>query len=99
MNTIVTAAAVDPSTPSSKQQKQTAKEVIAANVQALIEQLEQGHSEALTAYLLCSAQRGHLAAIGCAGRVSTGAGMFSPQPLHRITKPRVGGGPWNMKRV
>jgi hypothetical protein len=29
----------------------TAKEVIAANVQALIEQLEQGHSEALTAYL------------------------------------------------
>jgi len=33
------------------QQKQTAKEVIAANVQALIEQLEQGHSEGLTAYL------------------------------------------------
>jgi len=33
------------------QQKQTAKEAIAANVQALIEQLEQGHSEALTAYL------------------------------------------------
>ena len=32
-------------------QRQTAKEVIAANVQALIEQLEQGHSEALTAYL------------------------------------------------
>ena len=31
--------------------QQTAKEVIAANVQALIEQLEQGHSEALTAYL------------------------------------------------
>jgi hypothetical protein len=32
MNTIVTATAVDPSTPnSSKQQKQTAKEVIAAN--------------------------------------------------------------------
>jgi hypothetical protein len=52
MNTIVTAAAVDPSTPNaSKQQKQTAKEVIAANVQALIDQLEQGHSEALNAYL------------------------------------------------
>jgi hypothetical protein len=33
------------------QQKQTAKEAIAANVQALIEQLEQGHSEGLTAYL------------------------------------------------
>src|SRR5271156_4294851 len=30
---------------------QTAKEIIAANVKALIEQLEQGHSEALTAYL------------------------------------------------
>ncbi len=37
--------------PNQPQQKQTAKEVIAANVQALIEQLEQGHSEALTAYL------------------------------------------------
>jgi hypothetical protein len=52
MNTIVTTAAVIPSTPNpDKQQKQTAKELIAANVQALIEQLEQGHSEALTAYL------------------------------------------------
>jgi hypothetical protein len=47
-----TAAAVNQSTANTnKQQKQTAKEVIAANVQALIEQLEQGHSEALTAYL------------------------------------------------
>lgn len=35
-----------------QQQQQTAKDVIAANVQALIEQLEQGHSEGLTAYLL-----------------------------------------------
>jgi hypothetical protein len=50
MSTI--AAAANQSTPNNnKQQKQTAKEVIAANVQALIEQLEQGHSEALTAYL------------------------------------------------
>jgi len=32
-------------------QRQTAKEVIAANVQSLIEQLEAGHSDALTAYL------------------------------------------------
>jgi antirestriction protein ArdC len=40
---------VNPSTPNPKQQ--TAKEAIAANVQALIEQLEQGHSDALTAYL------------------------------------------------
>ncbi len=30
---------------------QTAKESIAANVQLLIEQLESGHSEGLTAYL------------------------------------------------
>jgi hypothetical protein len=34
-----------------KQPQQTAKEVIAANVQLLIEQLEAGHSEGLTAYL------------------------------------------------
>ncbi len=34
-----------------KQKQQTAKEVIAANVQLLIEQLEAGHSEGLTAYL------------------------------------------------
>jgi len=32
-------------------QRQTAKEVIAANVQHLIEQLQAGHSDALTAYL------------------------------------------------
>ena len=33
------------------QKQQTAREAIAANVQLLIEQLEQGHSEGLTAYL------------------------------------------------
>jgi hypothetical protein len=33
------------------QQRQTAKEIIAANVKSLIEQLEAGHSDALTAYL------------------------------------------------
>jgi len=51
--TITTANTVTTSTqnPNRPQQKQTAKEVIAANVQALIEQLEQGHSEGLTAYL------------------------------------------------
>ena len=43
MNTIVTAVAVNPSTPNlNKQQKQTAKELIAAKVQALIEQLGEG---------------------------------------------------------
>jgi hypothetical protein len=36
---------------SSNDQPKTAKEVIAANVQSLIEQLEAGHSDALTAYL------------------------------------------------
>jgi antirestriction protein ArdC len=50
---VTTETTVNPSiqNPKQPQQKQTAKEVIAANVQALIEQLEQGHSEGLTAYL------------------------------------------------
>ncbi|MEG9437808.1 DUF1738 domain-containing protein [Edaphobacter sp. HDX4] len=48
MNT--TAAAVNKSIANTNKQ-QTAKEVIAANVQALIEQLEEGHSDALAAYL------------------------------------------------
>ena len=52
MNATATSAVVTPFIQNNnKQQKQTAKELIAANVQALIEQLEQGHSEALTAYL------------------------------------------------
>jgi hypothetical protein len=38
-------------TSNDQQQPRTAKEVIAANVQSLIEQLEAGHSDALTAYL------------------------------------------------
>ena len=55
---ITTTPTVTPSTPftqnlkqQQQQKQQTAKEAIAANVQALIEQLEQGHSEGLTAYL------------------------------------------------
>jgi antirestriction protein ArdC len=52
MNSTATTAVVTPFTQNNnKQQKQTAKEVIAANVQSLIVQLEQGHSDALTAYL------------------------------------------------
>ena len=56
MNTtvITTANPVNPFTQSPKQpqpKQQTAKEAIAANVQALINQLEQGYSEGLTAYL------------------------------------------------
>ncbi len=49
MNTTAAAATVTPlpSTP----KPQTSKEVIAANVKTLIEQLESGHSEGLTAYL------------------------------------------------
>jgi hypothetical protein len=34
-----------------KPQPKTAKEIIAANVQSLVEQLEAGHSDALTAHL------------------------------------------------
>ncbi|SNS80192.1 hypothetical protein SAMN05421770_102388 [Granulicella rosea] len=41
----------NPETPQQKQQPQTAKEIIAANVKCLIEQLEAGRSNALTAYL------------------------------------------------
>ena len=37
--------------PKKPQQRQTAKDMIAANVKSLIEQLEAGHSHALTAYL------------------------------------------------
>src|SRR5271155_6055099 len=40
-----------------KPQPKTAKEVIAANVQSLIEQLEAGHSDALTAYLNAMTRR------------------------------------------
>ena len=37
-------------TPKQPQQRQTAKDIIAANVKSLIEQLETGYSDALTAY-------------------------------------------------
>jgi hypothetical protein len=52
MNSVATTT-VTPSTqnPKQPQQRQTAKEIIAANVKSLIEQLEAGHSDALTAYL------------------------------------------------
>jgi hypothetical protein len=51
MNT--TASTVTPisENPKQPQQRQTAKDIIAANVKSLIEQLEAGHSDALTAYL------------------------------------------------
>jgi hypothetical protein len=55
MNTeiVTTTATVTPisENPKQPQQRQTAKEIIAANVKSLIEQLEAGHSDALTAYL------------------------------------------------
>jgi len=44
----VTAISENPKQP---QQRQTPKDIIAANVKSLIEQLEAGHSHALTAYL------------------------------------------------
>jgi hypothetical protein len=58
MNTAIvttTAATVSPFIQNLKQQRQqpqTSKDAIAANVKALIEQLEEGHSEGLTAYLM-----------------------------------------------
>jgi hypothetical protein len=53
MNSTATTPTVTPSNqnPKQPQPRQTAKEMIAANVQSLIEQLEAGHSDALTAYL------------------------------------------------
>ena len=53
MSSIATTSNVTPSTPNPKQpqQRQTAKEIIAANVKELIAQLEAGRSDALTAYL------------------------------------------------
>ena len=41
----------NPKVPQQPPQPKTAKEVIVANVKCLIEQLEAGHSDALTAYL------------------------------------------------
>ena len=52
MSTIATTSTVNSSTQNPKQQEpRTAREVIAASIHALIEQLEAGRSEALTAYL------------------------------------------------
>ncbi len=53
MNTQATTPTVTPITtnPKQPQPRQTAKEIIADNVKSLIEQLEAGHSDALTAYL------------------------------------------------
>ncbi len=53
MNSATITSTVTPSiqNPKQPQQRQTAKEIIAANVKCLIEQLEAGHSDALTAYL------------------------------------------------
>jgi|GEM_PF-7082147 len=50
MNSTVTANTITPSAqnPKQPQQRQTANEIIAANVKCLIEQLEAGHSDALT---------------------------------------------------
>jgi hypothetical protein len=48
MNTTSTVIPISEN-PKQPQQRQTAKEVIAANVKSLIEQLEAGHGGALTA--------------------------------------------------
>jgi hypothetical protein len=49
MNTTSTVTPISEN-PKQPPQRQTAKEVIAANVKSLIEQLEAGHSDAHTAY-------------------------------------------------
>ena len=51
MNATTNTVAPISQTPKQPQQRQTAKDIIAANVKSLIEQLEAGHSDALTAYL------------------------------------------------
>jgi hypothetical protein len=51
MKTITSTVTPISENPKQPQPRQTAKEVIAANVKNLIEQLEAGHSDALTAYL------------------------------------------------
>ena len=51
MNTTTSTVTPIDQTPKQPQQRQTAKDIIAANVKSLIEQLEAGHSDALTAYL------------------------------------------------
>jgi antirestriction protein ArdC len=56
MNTAIVTTTTAPVAPINQnhkepQQRQTAKEIIAANVKNLIEQLEAGHSDALTGYL------------------------------------------------
>lgn len=48
---VVTPINENPEQQQQRQQPQTAKEIIAANVKCLIEQLEAGKSHALTAYL------------------------------------------------
>ena len=51
MNTTTSTVTPIDQNPKQPQQRQTAKDIIAANVKSLIEQLEAGHSDALTAYL------------------------------------------------
>jgi hypothetical protein len=51
MNSIATTDTRTNASQQNTNQRQTAKELIAANVQSLIEQLEAGHSDALTVYL------------------------------------------------
>jgi hypothetical protein len=75
-----------------QQQRQTAKEVIAANVEALIAQLEAGKSDALTAYLDAMARFhnysfGNILAIARQKPIATNvAGMYTWNQLGRRVK-------------
>ena len=70
MNTTIVTAISE--TPKQPQQRQTAKDIIAANVKSLIEQLEAGHSDALTAYLDAMIRVQHI------GRPQIGSGRNAP---------------------
>ena len=78
---------------------QTSKEVIAANVKLLIEQLEAGHSEALTAYLTAMGRFHRYSLSNCleiarqmpsASRV---AGLYAWNQLGRKVKKGIEGHP------
>src|SRR5260370_3143798 len=79
-------------TPKQPQPRQTAKEIIAANVKSLIEQLEAGHSEALTAYLDAMSRFHHysfgniLEIARQRSSASRGAGMYAWNQLCRHVK-------------
>jgi hypothetical protein len=96
MNTTSTVTSISEN-PKQPQQRQTAKDIIAANVKLLIEQLEAGHSEGLTAYLTAmgrfhSYSLGNILEIARQSPTATRvAGMYTWNQLgHRVKKGEKG---------